>query len=127
RLDLSRTVIALTTLALATVGLLLVSLVAAAGFIVVAPRRLRQLGMLAAIGATQRHLRLVMLANGALVGVIAAVVGAAVGVAGWLAVAGSVETSAGHRIGRFDLPWLTIALAVVLAIVTATAAAWWPA
>lgn len=43
-----------------SVVLLLVSLVAAAGFVVVASRRLRQLGMLAAIGATVRHLRLAM-------------------------------------------------------------------
>jgi putative ABC transport system permease protein len=66
-------------LGLATVVLLLVALIAAAGFVVVAQRRLRQLGMLAAIGATQRHLRLVLLANGATVGAIAAVAGTAWG------------------------------------------------
>ena len=49
----------------ATVFLLLASLVAAAGFAVIAQRRLRQLGMLAAIGATAQHLRLVLLTNGA--------------------------------------------------------------
>jgi hypothetical protein len=54
----------------ATVFLLLASLVAAAGFAVAAQRRLRQLGMLAAIGATQKHIRLVLVANGALVGTI---------------------------------------------------------
>ncbi|MGH3081960.1 MAG: ABC transporter permease, partial [Gaiellaceae bacterium] len=43
----------------ATVFLLLASLVATAGFAVIAQRRLRQLGMLAAIGATEKHLRLV--------------------------------------------------------------------
>jgi len=43
----------------ATVFMLLASLVAAAGFAVIAQRRLRQLGMLAAIGATEKHLRLV--------------------------------------------------------------------
>ena len=59
----------------ATVFLLLASLVAAAGFAVVAQRRLRQLGMLAAIGATQKHLRLVLVTNGAIVGAIAAVAG----------------------------------------------------
>jgi putative ABC transport system permease protein len=42
---------AATILVLATVGLLLVCLVAAAGFAVLAQRRLRQLGMLAAVGA----------------------------------------------------------------------------
>ncbi|MEV0156022.1 FtsX-like permease family protein [Micromonospora sp. NPDC050686] len=123
----TRTVIAAVTLALATVGLLLVSLVAAAGFIVVAQRRLRQLGMLAAMGATRRHLRLVMLANGTVVGAVAAVLGTAIGVAAWLAVAGRVETAAGHRIDRFDLPWPTIGAEILLAVATATAAAWWPA
>jgi putative ABC transport system permease protein len=124
---IGRTAIALATLALAAVGLLLVSLVAAAGFVVVAQRRLRQLGMLAAMGATRRHLRLVMLANGTVVGSIAAVIGTVVGVAAWLIAAGSVETSAGHRIDRFDLPWPTIGAGMVLAVATATAAAWWPA
>jgi putative ABC transport system permease protein len=122
-----RAAIAAATLALATVGLLLVSLVAAAGFVVVAQRRLRQLGMLAAMGATRRHLRLVMLANGAVVGAVAAVLGTALGVGAWLITAGWVETSAGHRIDRFDLPWATIGAAMVLAVVSATAAAWWPA
>ncbi len=123
----TRTAIAAATLALATVGLLLVSLVAAAGFVVVAQRRLRQLGMLAAIGATRRHLRLVMLATGAAVGAVAALLGTALGVAAWLIAAGSVETSAGHRIDRFDLPWATLGAAMVLAVGTATAGAWWPA
>ncbi|PWR05667.1 hypothetical protein DKT68_25680 [Micromonospora acroterricola] len=122
-----RTVLTVAALALATVGLLLVSLVAAAGFVVVAQRRLRQLGMLAAMGATRRHLRLVLLVNGAAVGAVATVCGTAVGLAAWLIAAGFVETAAGHRIGRFDLPWLTIGAGMLLAVVTATAAAWWPA
>lgn len=122
-----RTTMALIVLALAAVGLLLVSLVAAAGFVVTAQRRMRQLGMLAAIGATQRHLRLVMLANGAVVGAIAAVVGTAAGVAAWLAIATTVETAAGHRIDRFDLPWAVLGAGILLAISAATAAAWWPA
>ena len=70
----------------ATVFLLLASLVAAAGFAVVAQRRLRQLGMLAAVGATQKHLRLVLLTNGALVGAIAAVIGTIAGLALWVVV-----------------------------------------
>jgi putative ABC transport system permease protein len=115
------------TFGLATVALLLVSLVAAAGFTVVAQRRLRQLGMLAAIGATQKHLRLVLLANGAMVGAIAAVVGTSAGLVGWIAVAPLVETAAGHRIGRLDVPWWLVGMGMVLAVVTATAAAWWPA
>jgi len=105
----------------------LVGLIAAAGFVVVAQRRQRQLGLLAAIGATEQHLRFVMLANGVIVGATAAVVGGAVGVAGWVLAAPAIEVAAGHRIGRFDLPWGLIAATLVLAVVTATAASWWPA
>jgi len=114
-------------LASATVVLLLVALIAAAGFVVVAQRRLRQLGMLAAVGATERHLRLVLLVNGATVGAIAAVVGTMVALASWVAVAGRLETAAGHRIDRFHLPWWLVGAGMVLAVATATAAAWWPA
>ncbi|WP_446215323.1 FtsX-like permease family protein [Micromonospora sp. IBHARD004] len=123
----TRTATTLAALALVTVGLLLVSLVAAAGFVVVAHRRMRQLGMLAAMGATRRHLRLVMLAHGAAVGTVAAVCGTAVGIAAWLAAASAVETSAGHRIDRLDLPWATVGAGMLLAVAAATAAAWWPA
>jgi len=114
-------------LVLATVVLLLVALIAAAGFVVVAQRRLRQLGMLAAIGATQKHLRLVLLANGATVGAIAAVAGTAVALLGWIALAAWLEGATHHRIDRFDLPWWLIGTGMLLAVVTATAAAWWPA
>jgi putative ABC transport system permease protein len=114
-------------LALATVVLLLVALIAAAGFVVVAQRRLRQLGMLAAIGAAQKHLRLVLLANGATVGAIAAVAGTAIALLGWIALAPRFERATHHRIDRFDLPWWLIGVGMLLAVVTATAAAWWPA
>ena len=111
----------------ATVFLLLASLVAAAGFAVVAQRRLRQLGMLAAVGATQKHLRLVLLTNGALVGTIAALAGTIVGLALWIAFAPTLESAVDHRIDRLSLPWELLAMAFLLAILGATAAAWWPA
>ena len=114
-------------LAAATVVLLLVGLVAAAGFVVVAQRRSRQLGMLAATGAADRHLRLAVLAHGAAVGLVAGVVGGVVGLSGWTAAAPRFETVANHRIQRFDLPWPMIAASLALALLTATAAAWWPA
>lgn len=118
---------AVLVLVVATLAMLLVSLVAAAGFVVVAQRRLRQLGTLAAIGATPRHLRLVMLANGLAVGAIAATVGTTAGLLGWTAAAPTLESAAGHRIDRFDVPWWLVACGVLLALVTAVAAAWWPA
>jgi putative ABC transport system permease protein len=110
-----------------TVLLLLVSLVAAAAFAVIAARRQRQLGMLAAIGATRRQLRTVMLVSGVLVGVIAAVAGAVVGLLGWFVAAPSLQSFAGHRIDRFAVPWGLIAAGMLLAVITAAGAAWWPA
>jgi putative ABC transport system permease protein len=107
--------------------LLLISLVAAAGFAVIAARRQRQLGMLAAIGATRKQLRMVMVAGGAVVGVIAAVAGTVVGLAAWIVAAPGLEAFAGHRISRLNIPWGLVALGMLLAVVTATAAAWWPA
>jgi len=110
----------------ATVFLLLASLIAAAGFAVVAQRRLRQLGMLAAIGATRNHLRLVLVADGALVGTIAALCGTIAGLPVWVVVAPTLESAVGHRIDRLSVPWALIVLAVVLSVLGATAAAWWP-
>ncbi len=114
-------------LGVATVALLLIALLAAAGFVVIAHRRLRQLGMLAAIGATEKHVRLMMVANGAVIGAVAAVAGAVIGVLGWIAAVPSLESALGFRIDRFDVPWWLVAIAMALAVVTATAAAWWPA
>jgi putative ABC transport system permease protein len=110
-----------------TVFLLLVALVAAAGFVVMAQRRMRQLGVLTAVGATDRHLRLVMVANGIVVGAVAAVAGVVVGLMGWFALAPHLEAAAAHRIDRLDVPWWLISGSMLLAVVTATAAAWWPA
>jgi putative ABC transport system permease protein len=111
----------------ATVFLLLASLVAAAGFAVVAQRRLRQLGMLTAIGATPKHLRLVLVTNGALVGAIAAVGGTIAGLALWVALGPTLEAAVDHRIDRLSIPWGLIGLTALLAVLCATGAAWWPA
>jgi putative ABC transport system permease protein len=110
-----------------TVLLLLVSLVAAAGFAVIAARRQRQLGMLAAVGATRKQLRMVMVSGGAVAGVIAAVAGTVAGLAAWIAAAPGLDAFAGHRIDRLAIPWDLVAVGMLLAVVTATAAAWWPA
>jgi putative ABC transport system permease protein len=109
------------------VGMLLIALVAVGGFTVLAQRRLRSLGMLASMGATDRHVRLVVLANGAVVGIAGAILGAALGLAGWLAYRPALEQSAHHLIGMFSLPWGVIGLALLLAVVAAVFAAWRPA
>ena len=111
----------------ATVFLLLASLVAAAGFAVIAQRRLRQLGMLAAIGATEKHLRLVLLTNGAVVGAIGALIGAVVG--SRTLARGRADTRARARPSpRPAQPALGAARVAIVfvAILGATAAAWWP-
>src|SRR5918999_821874 len=110
----------------ATVFLLLASLVATAGFAVIAQRRLRQLGMLAAIGATEKHLRLVLLTNGAVVGAIGALIGTVAGLALWVTVAPTLEPALDYRLDRLSLPWALLGLTVVVAVLCATAAAWWP-
>src|SRR5215472_14835196 len=107
--------------------LLLVSLVAAASFAVIAERRRRQLGMLAAVGATRKQLRMVLVAGGALVGIIAAATGTVIGLGAWFAAAPHLQTFAGHRIDPFTVPWNLVVAGMLLAVVTATGAAWWPA
>ncbi len=93
---------ALAMFSVATVFLLLATLVAAAGFAVIAQRRLRQLGMLAAIGATGKQLRLVLLTNGAVVGAIGALLGTIAGLALWVALVPTLEPAFGHRIDRLE-------------------------
>src|SRR5262249_15260452 len=74
---------ALAVLLLATIGLTFIGLLAVAGFTVMAQRRQRALGMIAAIGATDRQVRRVMLANGAAVGTVGASAGVLIGFVVW--------------------------------------------
>ncbi len=114
-------------LALATVGMLLIALVSIGGFTVLAQRRMRSLGMLESMGATDRNVRLVLEANGVIVGVVGAVVGFALGLVLWLAYRPHNEQSAHHVIGMFALPWNVIVPALVLAVVATLFAASYPA
>jgi putative ABC transport system permease protein len=118
---------ALGALTAGAVALFLVSLVAAAGFAVVAQKRLRQLGMLAAVGATRRHIRLVLAINGFFIGLAGAGLGASIGLVGWAYLVPRLEVAVGHRIPPFDVPWWLVTAAMVLAVVMATGAAWLPA
>jgi putative ABC transport system permease protein len=114
-------------LALATVGMILIALVAVGGFTVLAQRRMRALGMLGALGATDRNIRLVVRANGALVGVVGALAGAVLGLAAWLAYRPRLESSSHHVIGTFQLPWNVIGPAMALAVIATYLAAARPA
>jgi len=114
-------------LGLTTVGMLLIALVAVGGFTVLAQRRLRSLGMLGALGATDRNIRLVVRVNGVLVGAVGALAGAILGLAAWLAYRPELESSAHHLIGPFQLPWIVIGPAMALAVVATYFAASRPA
>ena len=114
-------------LALATIGMLLIALVSVGGFTVLAQRRLRALGMLGALGATDRNVRLVVRANGVVVGVVGALGGLVVGLAAWLAYRPKAEQSAHHLIGAFALPWVVIGPALALAVLATFFAASRPA
>ncbi len=114
-------------LGLATIGMLLIALVAVGGFTVLAQRRLRSLGMLGALGATDRNIRLVVRVNGVLVGVVGALAGTVLGLAVWLVYRPRLESSAHHLIGVFQLPWNVIGPAMALAVVATYFAAARPA
>ena len=114
-------------LALATVGMLLIALVSIGGFTVLAQRRMRSLGMLESMGATDRNVRLVLEVNGVIVGVVGAVLGFALGLVLWLAYRPHNEQSAHHVISTFALPWNVIVPAMVLAVIATFFAASYPA
>ncbi len=114
-------------LAVATVGMLLIALVSIGGFTVLAQRRLRALGMLESMGATDRNVRLVIRANGVIVGVLGALAGVGLGIVVWLLYRSHNEQYAHHVIPMFALPWTVIVLSMVLAIVATLFAADRPA
>jgi putative ABC transport system permease protein len=116
----------MTTLVVSTVVMFLIALIGAASFAVIAQRRLPQLGMMAAVGATEKHLRLTMVATGAATGLVAGIVGGLLGLGGWLTLASRMEEPLGFRIDAFHVPWWLLLVGILLAVVTATGAAWWP-
>ncbi len=118
---------AIAVLLLATIGLTFIGLLSVAGFTVMAQRRLRALGMIGAIGATDRQVRRVMLANGAAVGIVGSIAGAAIGLAVWFALTPAFENVVGHRYDAFALPWWAVIAGAILAVLTSLAASWWPA
>ena len=115
------------SVAAAVLGMLLIALVGIGGFTVLAQRRLRAIGMLAAQGATERNIRLVVRANGFATGVVGAVAGFVLGLAVWLAYRPQAENSAHHVIGAFQLPWTVIGISMVLAVAATFFAASRPA
>jgi len=114
-------------LVIAVFGLAFIGLLSVAGFSVIAQRRLRALGMLSAIGATERDVRLVTTVNGLLVGVAAALAGAVLGFTAWFAYVPALRQATGHVVDAANLPWWAIAAGIVFAIATSVLASRRPA
>jgi putative ABC transport system permease protein len=114
-------------LAVAVLGLVFTGLVAVAGFTVMAQRRLRALGMLSALGAAEANVRLVMAANGVMVGLSGVGAGTVIGLAAWFATAPHLQALTAHTVDPLNLPWWVIIITMILGVVTATAAAVQPA
>jgi putative ABC transport system permease protein len=118
---------AMIALAASVLGLVFIGLVAVAGFTVMAQRRLRALGMLSSLGATERNVRMVMVANGFVIGMAAVIVGAVIGFGAWFAYVPRLQASAGHVIDPLALPWQAIIAGMALAVITSVFAARQPA
>lgn len=117
--------VVLAAYAVMTVAMIEVALLAAAGFAVIGRRRLRQYGILGAIGGTDRQIRQAASANGAAVGLVGAVIGTAAAVTAMISARSPLERSAGHRIDM-AFPWWVVLPGTIIAIAGATTAAWWP-
>jgi putative ABC transport system permease protein len=118
---------AVAVLLVEVLGLAFIGLVSVASFSVMAHRRLRALGMLSALGATERNLRLVMIADGLAAGVAGALAGTVLGLAAWFAYAPTLQQTTGHVVDAAHLPWWAFAIGVVFAVATSVLASRRPA
>ena len=110
-----------------TVLCLQIAVLASAGFTVLANRRRRQLGLLAALGAEPAAIGSVMTLTGLVVGVIGGILGISAGVAISVAITPLLQGVADFRLSSSALGWAYLIPMVPLAVVVAVAAAWWPA
>ncbi|HEV2005595.1 MAG TPA: ABC transporter permease, partial [Candidatus Limnocylindrales bacterium] len=116
-----------TTIVLGGLALLDAALVAAAAFAVGVRRRQRELGLLAAAGATPRQLAGSLLAEALVLGGLGAAAGSVVGVAGGLAISPFLDDLTGHRNPALLIDPTTIIVAVAMGLLAALAAALAPA
>jgi putative ABC transport system permease protein len=113
-------------LIVSVLGLAFIGLVASAAFTVMAQRRQRALGMLASLGATERDVRFVLLADGLVAGVLGAIIGAAIAFGLWFWYYPHLETATAHRTDPLNLPWAAVVIGLLLAVATSVIAAAWP-
>ena len=115
--------------AIMAMGLLLeTSLLVGPAFAVSAARQRRTLALAASNGATTAQLRRSVLAQALVLGVLAALIGAGLGVLGARLVVGwSLANHPDVFFGPFDLPWLPVAIITGCAVLSAIVAALIPA
>ena len=110
------------SLALAWTGV-----VAAAAFAIGARSRLREVGLVAATGGTQRQVRRLLLADGLVLGLLGSLVGLVAGLVLAVPVAGRLARDADRLPGPLQVPWPAELGAVALGTTAAILAARWPA
>lgn len=115
------------TLVLGGLALVDAALVAAAAFAVGVRRRQREIGLLAAAGASPRQLAGSVLAEALLLGGSASLLGALVGILGALALSPFLDTLTGHRNPTIALDLPIMAGALALGLVATLVAALGPA
>ncbi len=110
-----------------SLGLLEAALVIAAAFGVGLRRRQREIGLLGSSGAARGGIRIALLASAAVLSLVGAALGVAVGIAMALMLHPSLDGWVGRLNGPFEVSWLQTAGAVLLGVVTGVAAASVPA
>ena len=108
-------------------ALLEVVLLAGPAFAVGARRQARSLALLAASGGTPRQARRVVLASGVVLGAVAVVVGAALGILLGLALLPLVQRLSTEWFGTPEVNWVAVAIVAVFGLLSAFLAAVVPA
>ena len=108
-------------LAGAVAALLLTILLSSLGYVISAQRRLREFGLLSAVGATRRQVRLAVLATAACVGFTGAAIGTLVAFLVGAAASDALAVVVRHDIEPDPRQW--VVLPVVFAVVVAASAA----
>ncbi|MFD1536357.1 ABC transporter permease [Nonomuraea guangzhouensis] len=101
-------------------------LLAGPAFAVGLRRRRRELAVIAAQGGSGAHLRAIVLADGLVLGGVAALAGTVLGIGGALAAVPLVGQWVG-QLGPFEVPWASVAGVAVLGVVSGLIAALVPA
>jgi putative ABC transport system permease protein len=109
------------------VGLLEVVLLVGAAFAVAARRQVRDLGLLSANGGAAADLRRVLLAQGAVLGVVSSMLGVVVGIAAFRGLVPLWERIFGQEMWRQELDWWALGVVFLLGSLTSVVAALLPA